>query len=86
MSVPTKHINDVIAWKGITALSLDVEGAEFDLIQHLDLHPIRALMIVIHAREEDADSLIANVETQGFRRVLWHAEDAMSVVGLRRPD
>lgn len=86
MDVPTVNTNDLVARRGITAISLVVRGAEFDVIPHLNLLPIRVLLVKIHGGGEKTDRLIAGIESQGLRSVLSHADEDGTVVGFERTD
>lgn len=75
MFVPEVDTNDIIRQYRINSLSLDIEGAEYSIIPHLDLTPLRMISMELHGTEEKAQQMKLYIERNGFTTVFWIQHD-----------
>jgi FkbM family methyltransferase len=77
--------NRIIRDHGVTALCLDVEGSEHDIIPALDFSPLHWIVMEIHGPEERAARLADIVSTNGMTvRAVEHLADLQRIVTATR--
>jgi FkbM family methyltransferase len=70
IQVPMKSFNEEVQRINPTFLIMDIEGGEYELMQHADLHNIRNLLMELHRGfigEEKADFVLSKLRESGFR-------------------
>lgn len=85
ISVPTKGWSDLIANLSPTALIMDIEGGEVDLLEACDLGPIKRAVIELHPSKSGLSGLAkihGAITRQGFRIVRESGD--RSVISLAR--
>ena len=68
-NVPCFEINEEIRSFGATALLLDIEGEEVNVIPHIDPKPVRAIVCELHREPYELRSIIE--EEWGFTVSYW---------------
>lgn len=87
VKVPAKVANDELARINPTVLVIDIEGGEYDLLQHLNPVGVKKLVIELHPDEigiERTVAVVAMLYGHGFKAI--KAASSCNVLGLIRPD
>jgi hypothetical protein len=81
--VPGVDINEEVTRTGASALVLDVEGYEYDLLLNTNLDPIKAIVVEIHHHNVSPYAFTAYLEGKGFTEhtLIRHPEYPVSVLG-----
>jgi FkbM family methyltransferase len=82
--IPVFDINDVIRENNINTLHLDVEGAEYSIFRHLDLEPLRAMVVEVHSRDGDINEIFEVLGMNDFVVTLSHETEGTTVFAAER--